>query len=276
MKMKTRLASLLLLAGFLICNYVTVVNATTLDDGEKFRHEEEERIVDYKYSDYYDCNMGFDKRKDIFYIRNCYTSQIEWEIQPVDKQVWTNTEVYGRLLPNMNIQNGVFLDYATPIHLIGISPNGWDVIEYDGNRYFLWYLYWCEEEPEPKIEYVAPYTNRPEVDVAAEITTEAEAEEAEPVTAESTSEYSYYGCLTLTAYEWTGNSCADGVYPVVGYTAACNNPDLWHRWVYIEGVGTYYIHDTGGMGTNVIDIYMGDVDACYQFGSFAANVYVIN
>lgn len=86
----------------------------------------------------------------------------------------------------------------------------------------------------------------------------------------------YYGCLSLTAYEWTGSPCADGVYPEVGYTAACNNADLWHRWVYIEGVGTYYIHDTGGMGYNVIDIYLGDYQSCINFGSFSANVYVLD
>ena len=87
---------------------------------------------------------------------------------------------------------------------------------------------------------------------------------------------SYYGCLELTAYTWTGNPCADGVYPSSGYTVACNNSDLWHHWIYIEGYGNYYVHDTGGMGYGVIDVYMDSYDACIQFGRRTANIYVID
>lgn len=85
----------------------------------------------------------------------------------------------------------------------------------------------------------------------------------------------YVGVYELTAYEETGNNCADGVYPQVGYTAACNDSSLWHKWVYIEGVGERYIHDTGGMARNVIDIYMGDYSTCIQFGRRSAKVYLI-
>lgn len=85
----------------------------------------------------------------------------------------------------------------------------------------------------------------------------------------------YYSNMELTAYIWTGNPCADGVYPQVGYTVACNDPSLWHRWIYIEGHGTYYVHDTGGMSSNVIDIYVGDYDSAVQFGRRSANVYIV-
>lgn len=85
----------------------------------------------------------------------------------------------------------------------------------------------------------------------------------------------YVGVYELTAYEETGNNCADGVYPQVGYTAACNDSSLWHKWVYIEGVGERYIHDTGGMARNVIDIYLGDYSTCIQFGRRSAKVYLI-
>ena len=86
----------------------------------------------------------------------------------------------------------------------------------------------------------------------------------------------YYGCLELTAYTWTGNPCADGVYPSSGYTVACNNSDLWHKWIYIEGYGNFYVHDTGGMGWGVIDVYMDSYDACIQFGRRSANIYILN
>lgn len=85
----------------------------------------------------------------------------------------------------------------------------------------------------------------------------------------------YYSNMELTAYVWTGNPCADGVYPAEGYTAACNDPNLWHKWVYIDGVGLRYIHDTGGMASNVIDIYVKDIDVATQFGRQAADVYII-
>lgn len=88
-------------------------------------------------------------------------------------------------------------------------------------------------------------------------------------------EGTYYSDMELTAYIWTGNPCADGVYPSEGYTAACNDPNLWHKWVYIEGVGTYYIHDTGGMSSNVIDIYVGDYDSAVQFGRQSSAVYIL-
>ena len=82
-----------------------------------------------------------------------------------------------------------------------------------------------------------------------------------------------YGVMELTAYEYTGNCCADGSEPVVGWTAACNSLPLGTR-VYIEGYGDYMICDRGGMSGSVIDLYMGDPDACIQFGRRSAMVYI--
>lgn len=84
----------------------------------------------------------------------------------------------------------------------------------------------------------------------------------------------YMGKYELTAYIATGNPCADGVYPEVGHTVASNDPALWHKWIEIEDYGTYYVHDTGGMATNVIDIFVGSYDEAIQFGRRSANVYV--
>lgn len=86
----------------------------------------------------------------------------------------------------------------------------------------------------------------------------------------------YVGVYELTAYAETGSPCADGVYPRISHTAASNDPALWHRWIFIEGHGTYYVHDHGGMASNVIDIYLGDYDSCIQFGRQSAKVYIIN
>lgn len=83
------------------------------------------------------------------------------------------------------------------------------------------------------------------------------------------------GCRELTAYIATGNPCADGKYPKVGYTVASNDKNLWHKWVEIEGLGTYYVHDRGGMAVNVIDIFMGSYDEAITFGRQKANVYIL-
>lgn len=87
-------------------------------------------------------------------------------------------------------------------------------------------------------------------------------------------DFGYLGGYTLTAYEWTGSPCANGNYPTCGYTAACNSLPLGTR-IYIEGMGEYVIEDRGGVDDSVIDIYMGDVDTCLQFGVQYADVYII-
>ena len=92
----------------------------------------------------------------------------------------------------------------------------------------------------------------------------------------SAQEEEYMGVYELTAYIATGNPCADGVYPQVGYTVACNDPALWHHWIRIEGYGYYYVHDTGGMASNVIDIFKGSYDEAIQFGRQSGEVYIID
>lgn len=87
-------------------------------------------------------------------------------------------------------------------------------------------------------------------------------------------DYSYLGVYELTAYEATGNCCADGSMPVRGYTVACNSLPLGTR-IYIEGYGEFTVCDRGGMSNSVIDIYLGDYNDCIQFGRRSATVYII-
>ncbi|MBR2540377.1 MAG: 3D domain-containing protein [Mogibacterium sp.] len=105
-----------------------------------------------------------------------------------------------------------------------------------------------------------------------EIVTPEETEEPGPIMTFN----SYAGHYELTAYIETGNPCADGVYPEVRHTAACNDPALWHKWIEIEGYGVFYVHDTGGMASNVIDLFVGSYDEAIQFGRREAEVYIIN
>lgn len=93
-------------------------------------------------------------------------------------------------------------------------------------------------------------------------------------------ERTYVGSYQCTAYKSTGNACADGVYPCEGVTVASNDPDLWHKVIEISGTGTdwdglYYVHDTGGMSSNVIDIFIDDYSECIQFGRRSADIYIV-
>lgn len=104
-----------------------------------------------------------------------------------------------------------------------------------------------------------------------------EASEAQPETPRADADPDglvYVGDYQLTAYEWTGNPCANGNYPTEGLTVASNTFPIGTR-LYIEGIGERVVEDTGGMSGDVIDIYMGDPSACIQFGRQAGAVYVI-
>lgn len=113
-----------------------------------------------------------------------------------------------------------------------------------------------------------PQRDTREDEVASTPTPEPEAKE------EASRELEYAGIFELTAYEWTGNPCANGNYPTTGYTVASNYFPLGTR-LYIEGLGEYTVEDTGGMALDVIDIYMGDYNSCIEFGRRQAGIYVI-
>ena len=109
---------------------------------------------------------------------------------------------------------------------------------------------------------------------AEPVTTATQAEPFEAIATPSEPVLEYAGNYELTAYIATGNPCADGVYPTTGFTAASNDPKLWHKYIEIEGYGTYYVHDTGGMSANVIDIFVGSYSEAIQFGRRSADVYI--
>lgn len=86
----------------------------------------------------------------------------------------------------------------------------------------------------------------------------------------------FYKNVELTAYAYTGCAAADGTQPQEWVTAACNDPYLWHKWVYLPGYGKFWINDTGAMSMNVIDLYLGDYDTCIQFGRQVSECYILD
>ena len=155
------------------------------------------------------------------------------------------------------------------------QPEKMSLAEYEARREVLMSRY---KEMYPNEDKIESEANNEVTEVYYEDITEEYTPEYVPDVAEApASDMTYLGTYDLTAYIWTGDPCADGVYPSTGYTVACNDPTLWHRWVYIEGFGTYYVHDVGGMPSyNIIDVYVGDYDTAIQFGRQSANVYLIN
>jgi 3D (Asp-Asp-Asp) domain-containing protein len=283
-KMK-RIASFILVAGFLICGANFNVFAA---------EEETTREVEDEYKTCYEegLTMIIVEEDEVI---NIYSQgrTIQWKAEKVDETVYTSCDAFIRSSsPNINNKDELCLPKGTKIHRIGISENGWDIIKYEDSTYFIWYNCVTNEKP---IEKTTAKTKEEQkylpTIVAAAVKDQEDiiysgntviTNEEQPYDVyyeeeeETTTEGTYVGYFELTAYCATGNPCKDGVYPQVGYTAACNDSRLWHHWVYIEGYGTYYIHDTGGMAVNVIDIFMGSYGECIQFGRRSANVYIVD
>lgn len=271
MKLINKIASLILMAGFLI--YGTNFNV--------FAAEEREVNEEYKTIYREDLIMSIVEEGDVIRIFSL-SKEIEWEATKTDEVVYTSCSVFARKhSPNISDKDELCLPEGTEIHRIGVSDNGWDIIEYEGDKYFMWYNCITQNKP----EYIPQEVDNEEYVVAG--ATREQDEDNEDIViedqpfnicyeVEEEPEQTYIGTFELTAYCATGNPCADGVYPSVGYTVACNDSRLWHHWIYIEGYGTYYVHDTGGMASNVIDIFMGSYDECIQFGRQSANVYIVD
>lgn len=118
-------------------------------------------------------------------------------------------------------------------------------------------------------------TTKPEITTQVKIVEKTTEPEPELVYYEPEEEEDYYendgdipgdyaGSFELTAYEWTGQPMANGQYPYYG--ACASNYFALGAVLYIEGYGTFTVCDRGGMPNNVIDIYLGDPDACWEFG----------
>ena len=76
------------------------------------------------------------------------------------------------------------------------------------------------------------------------------------------------GTWRVTAYAETGYPCANGQYPSVGYTVACNSLPFGAR-IYVEGIGERVVEDRGPswLGSEWCDLYLGDYWSCVQGGS---------
>ena len=86
----------------------------------------------------------------------------------------------------------------------------------------------------------------------------------------------FWANAQMTAYEWTGKKCANGNWPVVGQTVACNSLPLGTH-VWIDGIGERIVEDRGASwhSADWMDLYLGDVSACDAFGVQRRAVYIL-
>lgn len=86
----------------------------------------------------------------------------------------------------------------------------------------------------------------------------------------------YLGNWHITAYAYTGSSCANGNMPSTGYTVASNSLAFGTK-VYINGIGIRVVEDRGPswLGSEWLDLYLGDHTSCVNFGSQQLDVYLV-
>lgn len=131
---------------------------------------------------------------------------------------------------------------------------------------------WLAEPSEEEVIDTEVY-----IEETAEEYFEEDIEEGIEMTDESEDDgWIYMGAYQITAYEETGNPCANGNYPTIGYTAACNSLPFGTT-VYIEGIGYRVIEDRGAEwhSDQWIDVYMGYVWDCNQFGVQYLDVWIV-
>jgi len=92
--------------------------------------------------------------------------------------------------------------------------------------------------------------------------------------AESVDGMTYMGTWCISAYEWTDKACANGNWPTEWYTCAFNEAPLGAT-IYIPDLGYFVNEDICGTPGR-LDIFLGDVDTCKQFGIQYHDVYIVN
>ena len=134
------------------------------------------------------------------------------------------------------------------------------------------------EVVEEKVTYEEPVQSMSVDEAVAEPELEPEpvvesTPEPTPEVSSDNSGMTYMGCWEISAYEETGNCCANGNYPTPWYTCAFNSAPLGAT-IYVEGLGYFVNEDVCGTPGR-LDIYLGDVGACYEFGIQYHDVYIV-
>lgn len=158
---------------------------------------------------------------------------------------------------------------VTYIERYNLEPMTWNEVE-EEEVYIPSPVLSERKEPEIEVEIVTTETITEETTEG--ITEEVYEEPVEEPIQESTG-MSYLGTYYITGYVATGNPCSNGNYPTAGYTVASNTIPMGTT-IWIDGLGTRVVEDTGGMAGNVIDVFVGSVDEAYAItGNYEVYIY---
>ena len=243
MKSLKKILTSALIAGLLLCSNLTVFAAEDRDINEDY------------YVGYYDLMASYqiDVQEDTVYVKDAYTGLNIWEAEKVEEDMYASTVAYARYIPNKEDAAGVLLNRGASVKRIGISPNGWDIIEYEEKLYFLWYEDLSYDKP-------APIASRRASGGGGGSYSSGSVASGGDASASMT----YMGTWCISAYEWTGNPCANGRYPTEWYTCAFNSAPRGAT-IYIEGLGYFVNEDYCGTPSSQ-HMEMGD-------GKFATIIY---
>lgn len=135
-------------------------------------------------------------------------------------------------------------------------------------------------EPDSVEDGTGPAPDDPgEVQPVEEPVVEEPAPEPEP--AEPEPQMEYLGDFTISGYcscgsccgQWAGGPCADGSYPVEGYTCAMGGLDFG-TVLYIDGVGERTICDRG-TEYGWVDLYFDSHDSALAWGLQTRSVWIV-
>ena len=111
-----------------------------------------------------------------------------------------------------------------------------------------------------------------------------EGDQYEPVADSETdegAEWEYLGDFTVTGYcscydcckQWSGSPCADGNWPVEGYTCAMGGVEFG-TVLYIDGVGYRTVHDRG-TDYGWVDLYFESHQSALDWGQQVRSVWIV-
>ena len=150
MKKIKKIASFVLVAGFLICGTNFDVFAA---------EKEPTREVDEYYQTCYEEDVNMEITETDEYFEVCSEGRtIRWEAQKVDDAVYAACDCFARKQsPNVNSTDETTLSEGTEVHRVGLSPNGWDIIEIDREYYFVWFSCLTEKQSTVTKAFEAAY-----------------------------------------------------------------------------------------------------------------------
>ena len=203
-----------------------------------------------------DLNIYLDKfpneQVNILEIQDYFFIDSSFYLNRTNDTVYTTANLNIRAIPNINSEIVDSVPYGTELKRIGWSKYGWDLIEIDGNRYFVWNEYLTNDAEELDLSYNSPTT-------------------------------AYLGAYRVTFYcncsqccgIWAGSSVgASGMSLIPWYTCACGSEIPFGSRLYIEGLGEFMCVDRG-VGWGCVDIYINDHSEIPSWGAGYFDTYLI-